>query len=501
MDIINVLYVDDEDNNLFAFKADFRQNKNLKIFTANNVVNAKEIIKKESIHVVFSDQKMPVHTGVDFFEWLVEHYPHPIRILMSDYTDVSMIIDSINKGQVFRFLTKPWVKEDLELTIEKAYESYKLKEKNNYLMDKLINTSEELEQSETEIKRTESLYRTLARNIPNFAVIIFDSDFKCLLADGSALDKTEFDNVEGKNIKDVLSEDTANSIITFYKTVLEHGETIKSEHFHDGKWFESQFIPIRNEELEIDRGMIVIYETTDIKDMSIELEHNLAELKKANLYLDNFVYAASHDLKSPVANLKALANLWDLPGADKEEILRRIRSGIDILDETLNSLVEIIDIQKNNKAEYSIIDFKNSYQKSLLNLDKHLSYKKPNIKVDFNVRNISYIDVYLRSIIYNLLNNSMKYSNDGKQCKINIKTERRGDYILLSVEDNGMGIDLDTIKKENLFEPFNRFTNKASGRGIGLHLVKSMVEKNGGYIDVESKPGKGTTFKLFLKEY
>lgn len=501
MEIINVLYVDDEINNNISFRSAFRRNKNLKIFIASNVNDAKEIVKKEIVHVIFSDQRMSGDSGVDFFEWLVKYYPSPIRILISAYTDTKTIIESINKGEVFRFLTKPWEKEDLEHTIEKAYENYKLKEKNDYLMNKLINKSEELQQSETEVKRSESLYRILSRNIPNFAVVLFDKDFKCLLADGSALDDTDFENMEGKYLKNVLPEDTANNIIDFYKKVLEYGESIKSEIYQNDKWFECQFIPIRNDYMEIDRGMIVIYETTDIKDLSIELEKNLTELKKANLYLDNFVYAASHDLKAPVANLKALIDLWNMPKTNNVEILFRIKKAISILDDTLNSLVEIIDIQKNNKEDFKSISFKETYKKSILNLEKHLKHKKPYIKTDFNVGNINYIEVYLRSIFYNLLNNAMKYSKKDTACKIYVKTERRGDYIMLSIQDNGIGIDLNSVKKENLFEPFNRFTNVASGRGIGLHLVKNMVEKNGGYIDLESTPDVGTIFKLFLKEY
>jgi len=500
-DIINILYVDDEINNINSFKAIFRRYSNFNLYLTTTVIKAKEIIKKNNIHIILSDQRMPNTTGVDFFEWLKKNYPEPVRILITAYSDINIIIDAINKGEIFRYIKKPWDENDLKITLINAYEHYNLKKNNIYLLNSLENKTEKLEKTESEIKKTESLYRILARNIPNFAVIIFDKDFNCLLADGSALDKTGFEKVEGKNLKDLLPNDIVNDVLPFYKKILKYGTPIKAEHKHKNSWFESQFIPIENDNMEIERGMIVIQETTDIKNMSLKLEKNLTELTKINSYLDNFVYAASHDLKAPVANLKALINLYDLPNTNKDEILFRIKKGINIIDDTLNSLVEIIDIQKNDTHDYKEVCFKNIYDKAILNLEKYIKTIKPKIKVSFNVKKIYYINVYLRSIMYNLLNNSMKYSSDKRKCKITIKTERVDNYVLLKIEDNGIGIDLNNINKEKLFEPFNRFTNKAKGRGIGLHLVKNIVEKNGGYINVVSELDKKTIFYIYLKEY
>ena len=95
----------------------------------------------------------------------------------------------------------------------------------------------------------------------------------------------------------------------------------------------------------------------------------------------------------------------------------------------------------------------------------------------------------------------MKYYDKKKQCVIDVKTEMIDGKVILTVKDNGIGIDFNKIKKKSIFEPFTRFTKKSSGRGIGLHLIKNIVEKNGGYINVESKIGEGTTFYIHLRDY
>ena len=95
---INILYLDDEEHNLNAFKASFR--RNYKIYIVKNVVDALSILSNNNIHIIIADQKMPVISGVQFFENIRESYPNPVRILLTGYADIDAVIDAINKGQV-----------------------------------------------------------------------------------------------------------------------------------------------------------------------------------------------------------------------------------------------------------------------------------------------------------------------------------------------------------------------------------------------------------------
>ncbi len=140
---IHILYVDDEQNNLTAFKATFR--RDFKIYTAISAAEGIKILDEEDIHILITDQRMPVMTGVEFLESILEKYPDMIRILLTGYTDIEAVIDAINKGQVYRYITKPWDETELRMTINNAFEVYNLKKENKELLVKLKRANEQLE--------------------------------------------------------------------------------------------------------------------------------------------------------------------------------------------------------------------------------------------------------------------------------------------------------------------------------------------------------------------
>ena len=120
---IKVLYVDDEINNLTGFKASFRMNYN--IMVAVNATDAMEHLNSNpDIRVILCDQRMPGKTGVQFFDEIRSRYPKPIRILLTGYTDIDSVIDSINLGNIFRYIKKPWTDADIVGAINEANKFY-----------------------------------------------------------------------------------------------------------------------------------------------------------------------------------------------------------------------------------------------------------------------------------------------------------------------------------------------------------------------------------------
>lgn len=120
---IKILYVDDEVNNLTGFKASFRMNYNIMI--AVNAIDAMEHLNcHPDIRVIFCDQRMPGKTGVQFFEEIRSRFPKPIRILLTGYSDIDTVIDSINLGNVFRYVRKPWKDADILTAINEANKFY-----------------------------------------------------------------------------------------------------------------------------------------------------------------------------------------------------------------------------------------------------------------------------------------------------------------------------------------------------------------------------------------
>ena len=140
---INILYIDDEPHNLIAFRAAFRRDFN--IFTAESALEARKVIDENDIHIILSDQRMPVTTGIEFFESIIDTHPEPIRILITGYTDISAVIDAINRGQVYKYLTKPWNENDIRIFVKAAYEVFVLRRQNAELSRKLINANYKLE--------------------------------------------------------------------------------------------------------------------------------------------------------------------------------------------------------------------------------------------------------------------------------------------------------------------------------------------------------------------
>jgi response regulator RpfG family c-di-GMP phosphodiesterase len=141
--IINVLYVDDEENNLIAFKASFRRFFN--IITTNSPSEAKKLLKEHEIHVLITDQRMPDTLGTELLAETVKDYPDQIRILLTGYTDIDALKDAVNVGHIFRYLNKPWNDQELIKTIEESYQVYHIRKEEKEKNTKLEITNEQLE--------------------------------------------------------------------------------------------------------------------------------------------------------------------------------------------------------------------------------------------------------------------------------------------------------------------------------------------------------------------
>ena len=142
-DKIRILYIDDEEHNLNAFKASFRRMYD--IFTAISPQEGKRILEENDIEIIITDQRMPLMTGVEFLESIIEEYPDPMRILLTGYTDIQAHIDAVNKGQIYRYMTKPWNEEELKMFVRQAYEVFSLRKENKVLTKSLIQANNQLE--------------------------------------------------------------------------------------------------------------------------------------------------------------------------------------------------------------------------------------------------------------------------------------------------------------------------------------------------------------------
>jgi len=140
---ISILYVDDEMNNLISFKAVFRIKYN--ILTAISGEEAIKILRNNTVNIIITDQRMPQMTGVEFLESILTEFPDPIRILLTGYADMNAVIDAVNKGKIFHYLSKPWNEDELDMTIVRAYDVYTQKMNERDITNKLSLSNDQLE--------------------------------------------------------------------------------------------------------------------------------------------------------------------------------------------------------------------------------------------------------------------------------------------------------------------------------------------------------------------
>ena len=140
----SILYLDDEEQNLVSFQALFRRQYN--VYTTTSAHEAVDILNKHEIQIIFSDQKMPEVSGVEFFETILPDFPHPVRILLTGYADIEAVIDAINKGQVYRYVAKPWDANELAICVENALEKYGREQE-------LLSKSKDLDQSNAALEQ------------------------------------------------------------------------------------------------------------------------------------------------------------------------------------------------------------------------------------------------------------------------------------------------------------------------------------------------------------
>ncbi|MDH5366257.1 MAG: hybrid sensor histidine kinase/response regulator [Cyclobacteriaceae bacterium] len=138
----NILFVDDEEGNLRVFKSSFKWYYN--IFLANSGEEGIQILNNEKIDLIITDQRMPNMTGVEFLEKIIPTYPNVPRIIVTGYTDLESIIEAVNNGRIFHYVTKPWEVDDLKAVIENALQVSMLKSENLDLVTNLKKANKQL---------------------------------------------------------------------------------------------------------------------------------------------------------------------------------------------------------------------------------------------------------------------------------------------------------------------------------------------------------------------
>ena len=235
-----------------------------------------------------------------------------------------------------------------------------------------------------------------------------------------------------------------------------------------------------------------------------EIETRNRALARSNADLDNFVYAASHDLRQPVDNLRGLfeelrrsATFAD--PAD-EPILQMVDNSLASLSSTINDLATLVQTDnlpgRHPAEEVDVATVVAEVQQALR---PQVEATAARISTDLSALPVvHYVRTNLRTILLNLVSNALKYRQPGRPPRVLIRTRLLEGQPVVEVQDNGLGLDLERHGNE-LFQLFRRFHADADkGTGVGLFLVNRIVQAHGGRIELESTVGEGSLFQVYL---
>jgi PAS domain S-box-containing protein len=363
--------------------------------------------------------------------------------------------------------------------------------------------------AETKTRENEQLLHTLIDNIP-LNIFAKDLDSRKILVNKAECEylgkkpeemigKSDFDLYDPEVAKTSRDEDL--QVIRTLKPILGK-ETISIK--KDGEYtnFLTSKIPLFDDEGKINGLIGISMDITALKKKEDQLRNLINITSVQNKKLINFAHIVSHNLRSHSANFSMLLEFLinEDDEREKEHILKMLSQASDRLLETLDNLNEVIDINTNVNLEKSPLNLHDNIVKVQQSLSALL--EKNQVEVINHVDKdlcVSACSSYLDSIIVNLLTNAVKYKSPERNPVITINAKKHDKYVVFSVSDNGLGIDLERYGGK-IFGLYKTFHNNKDARGLGLYIIKNQIEAMGGSITAKSEVDKGTTFNVYFNE-
>lgn len=300
----------------------------------------------------------------------------------------------------------------------------------------------------------------------------------------------------GRSIGDIKDNFRFPTIVDNIQEVIESNQILEKEiQTTDLRWYQMNIIPyVKIKDNKTDGVIITFVEITmRIKDLK-EQEKLVADHE---ILLDTI----SHDIKNPLTNLVLAIELFKevSPNDEKEfhSLLRIVDNALNKMHKLIKELTEVRKDEHRYKTEEELLNFEHILEDVRLTLSDNISAANALISSEINISEITFSRRKLRTIIYNLINNAIKFKATDRQPKIIVTTNKEGNFIVITVKDNGIGID--ESKLDAIFSKYYRLENAIEGSGIGLYLVKEIVTNAGGKVEVKSQLNIATEFKVFLK--
>ncbi len=482
----NILIVDDE-KGLRLGTQRLLEEEGYEVTTAENGYEGITLGTACDFDIAIIDMKMPDIDGLDVLGAIKKVFPNTICIVATAFASYDTAIEATRLG-AFSYIPKPFTPDELIYQLKLAHQQ-------RTLLLEAEKLKKEREAQMLEIANEKSRLNTIIKSI-NDGVLVFNREGKVVYFNSSALKYLNLTEIKiGDNIPDEFPQQISKLLNKY----------ISSEEFI-GKTYTTQIEVLPNGELFVEAACSPIKNPDKTLAGVVVVIRNITELKKVELIKSQFVSMVAHELKTPMAAVQGFLNIMldsqiPLPYEKQQEYLSRsvirLRSLLDLVNDLLDisrmelktKQREIVEIDMSEAVKSTLLILELDLQKKGIAVIEQFDEKLPPIKADINE---------ITRVITNILSNAIKYNKDKGTITVTLSSVQN--YLVMKVADTGIGMKPE--EKTNLFQEFfrakNEKTRNISGTGLGLTIVKRIIESYNGKIEVESEYGKGTLFTILF---
>lgn len=488
---INVLILEDSSNDIELMEEELR--KHNFIFQSTAVESREDFVRQLNHfhpHVILADYTLPAFNGMEALEIAQTQKPLIPFIFITGTLEVERAVETILQG-ADNFI----LKDNLPSLPGAVYRAIEAADNRR----KRIEAEHALRQSE------EHFYKLFHAN-PVPASVSRLKDEEVIDVNAAFLEVTGYRHNE-------LTDDPQTFQSLWQQDGAKHRMIQRLRENHTVRGYTASLITktsdirtflISAELMKVnqeDHVLAMYFDDTDRQRAIREIQEQSEALARSNSELERFAYITSHDLRAPVVNIVELIELFDSQKSDpdlKQQIIDKLRMSAQQLNSTLDTLIEVVALKNQTATAKDWIVWREVLDDVQLSINQRMQKSDTQLMVDFSraPRVLANRD-YLQSIILNLLTNAIRYKKPNQPPVIRIASYLEDGKTVLSVLDEGIGIDLNR-HRDKIFGLYQQFSSGKQGRGLGLYLVKNQLKRMDGHITVNSQLGEFTEFKCFF---
>ncbi len=432
------------------------------------------------------DLKMPDLDGLEVLSEIKKVHPNTVCFIATAYASYETAIESTRLG-AYTYIPKPFTPDELIHNLQKGYDQRKLLLESERLR-------KEQEANLLELAAERSRLSTIINLIAD-GVLVINKAGELVYCNNAAFKFLDVEDLQiGKSVLNKLPESISINVKKFFE----------SDQFVDSSY--SAQIEIKPNELYVEAITSPVPQDNGNLAGVVVVIRNITELKKIEKIKNQFVSMVAHELKTPIAAVQGFINILsdekvELDKEKQNDFLKRSDVRLRGLLSLVNDLLDISRMEtKTKQRELEDLSIKKVIKSTIQFLE--FEAKKRNIKIqtsyDKQLPNLKADNGELTRLFTNIIGNAIKYNKDNGEIRISVQNSEH--YIIVKISDTGIGLKPE--EKERLFQEFyrakNEHTRGVSGTGLGLTIVKQIIDAYHGKIEVESEYGKGTTFEIYL---